>query len=74
LGVDPAFRRRGIAARLLAAYERGCIGEPLFVSTNESNHPMHELLNRSGYQRSGSVDNLDPGDPEVFYFKSSTRC
>jgi GNAT superfamily N-acetyltransferase len=44
LGVDPAFRRRGIAARLLAAYERGCIGEPLFVSTNESNHPMHELL------------------------------
>jgi hypothetical protein len=30
---------------------------------------MHALLARYGWSRSGEVDQLDPGDPEVFYVK-----
>jgi ribosomal protein S18 acetylase RimI-like enzyme len=69
LGVDPAFRRRGIAGRLLDAFESAWPGETLFTSTNESNIVMQELLTARGYVYSGRVDHLDPGDPERFYCK-----
>ena len=36
------------------------------VSCNESNQAMHTLLVASGYKVSGMVENLDPGDPELF--------
>lgn len=73
LGVDRAFRRRGLAARLMEEFERACPGEPLFTSTNSSNAPMHALVARLGYVRSGWVENLDPGDPEIFYFKKRAQ-
>lgn len=69
LGVDPAFRRRGIAGQLLDAFESGSLGETLFTSTNESNLVMQELLTARGYVYSGRVEHLDPGDPERFYCK-----
>jgi hypothetical protein len=28
---------------------------------------MQSLLQKLGYKRSGAVDDLDPGDPELFY-------
>gem|GEM_PF-5850403 len=31
--------------------------------------PMQLLLEKSGYSLSGFIDNLDPGDPELVYFK-----
>ena len=40
----------------------------LFTSTNQSNTPMQALLALLGYVRSGVIDNLDPGDPELVYF------
>jgi GNAT superfamily N-acetyltransferase len=69
VAADPAVRRHGLATRLIAAFEAATPGEPRFVSTNASNAPMHALLAKLGYVRSGQVENLDPGDPEVFYFK-----
>jgi hypothetical protein len=49
--------------------ERNCKTIKLFTSTNESNKPMQELMIKMGYQPSGTVYNLDEGDPELFYFK-----
>lgn len=65
-------RRRGVASALMANIEIGFDGDRLFVSTNESNQTMRELLVKRGYRVSGMVENLDPGDPELFFviFKS----
>ncbi len=71
LGVDPLYRRRGIAAHLLRIFEARTLGEPLFVSTNASNVAMQALLTSLGFVLSGQVDNLDPGDPELFFFKAA---
>jgi len=71
VGVDPAFRRRGVGVLLMRGFETGCRGESLFTSTNESNRPMQALLARLGFLPSGRVENLDPGDPELFYFKAA---
>lgn len=31
---------------------------------------MQRLLERLGYERCGSIENLDPGDPELVYSKA----
>jgi len=67
------FRRRGIALSLLGAAENACRTSKLFTSTNASNVPAQALLRKSGFSRSGVVDNLDPGDPEYIYFKEVRR-
>ncbi|MGU3471007.1 GNAT family N-acetyltransferase [Paenibacillus sp. D51F] len=65
--VDPDDRRSGVGRSLMAAWEAGFPGEKLFTSTNESNMPMQLLCEAMGYVRSGIVDNLDEGDPEIIY-------
>ncbi|MDP3853585.1 GNAT family N-acetyltransferase [Phenylobacterium sp.] len=65
----PAARRQGVASALMAEIERVHAGLKLFVSTNVSNTVMQDLLARRGYLPSGRVDNLDPGDPELFYVR-----
>ena len=45
----------------------------LFTSTNLSNKPMQLLLAKLGYTLSGYIENLDPDDPELVYFKLSGR-
>ncbi|WP_332774304.1 GNAT family N-acetyltransferase [Phenylobacterium sp.] len=65
----PAARRRGVAAALLTEIERVHAGQKLFVSTNVSNTIMQGLLSCRGYLPSGQVDNLDPGDPELFFVR-----
>jgi ribosomal protein S18 acetylase RimI-like enzyme len=69
LGVDPAFRRQGIATRLLAQFEQHWRGESVFTSTNATNRTMRALLDGLGYRPSGRIDNIDPGDPEMIYCK-----
>ena len=69
LYVDTSQRRKGIATALISALEAECSAEKLFISTNRSNRPMHALLNKLGYAEVGVVDELDEGDPEVFYVK-----
>lgn len=63
-------RRRGIGMALMRSAEEDCAGSKLFTSTNESNVAMQQLSERLGFVRSGRIDNLDEGDPEIVYFKA----
>ena len=67
--VDPDYQRRGIGSALMRAVEARFPGEKLFTSTNASNLKMQALCERLGYVRSGYIENLDEGDPEIIYFK-----
>ncbi len=67
LHVHPDHRRSGIGTALVRHAEALCQSDRIFTSTNESNLPMQSLLQNLGYKRSGMVDDLDPGDPELFY-------
>jgi GNAT superfamily N-acetyltransferase len=67
--VHPDFRRRGLATALMRAAELDCQTGKLFTSTNHSNIPMQQLCERLGFIRSGYVENLDEGNPELIYVK-----
>ena len=67
--VHPDFRRRGLATALMRAAELECQAPKMFTSTNQSNLPMQQLCDRLGYVKSGYVENLDEGDPELIYMK-----
>jgi ribosomal protein S18 acetylase RimI-like enzyme len=67
--VDERQRRHGIGAELMRHIEAICVEAKLFTSTNESNTPMKRLCEKLGFVRSGRIENLDEGDPEVIYFK-----
>ena len=67
--VHPDFRRRGLATALMRAAELDCQTGKLFTSTNQSNIPMQRLCDRLGFVKSGYVENLDEGDPEIIYVK-----
>ena len=69
LVVSPVLRRRGFGSDLMRHMESECRTEKLFTSTNESNTPMRSLLAKLGYSSSGVIHNLDPGDPELVFFK-----
>ena len=69
LYVHPEFRRQGIGSELIRHVETICQTEKLFTSTNESNVSMQNILRKLGYVRSGTIENLDEGDPEWLYFK-----
>ncbi|MCG8435689.1 MAG: GNAT family N-acetyltransferase [Gammaproteobacteria bacterium] len=67
LMVRPDRRRSGIGSELVRHVEGLCASDRIFTSTNESNLPMQSLLRKLGYKLSGKVDDLEPGDPELFY-------
>ena len=69
LYVHPKFRRRAIASELVHYFVKKCRTAKLFTSTNQSNLPMQQLLEAHGFVRSGFIENLDEGDPELVYFK-----
>lgn len=71
--VHPEQRRKGVASALMQHIERIVPTDRLFTSTNESNAPMQALCERLGFVKSGWIDNLDEGDPEIVYFKRLTR-
>jgi ribosomal protein S18 acetylase RimI-like enzyme len=66
-------RRRGVGVRLLSAAEATCTTPKLFTSTNVSNHPMQQLLQRAGWSAVGLLHGLDDGDPELFYLCPPNR-
>lgn len=67
--VHPDFRRSGIATALLQRIESACTGEKLFTSTNQSNTVAQAVYEKNGFVKSGFIDNLDEGDPEIVYYK-----
>ncbi|NHQ92039.1 GNAT family N-acetyltransferase [Janthinobacterium lividum] len=62
-------QRRGVGVRLLAAAEAACTTAKLFTSTNQSNLAAQRLFASAGFVRSGQIDHLDEGDPELVYVK-----
>jgi GNAT superfamily N-acetyltransferase len=69
LVVHPKRRRSGVASALIRAIEARSPTSKLFTSTNESNTVMQAVCEALGFVRSGIVENLDEGDPEIIYFK-----
>jgi ribosomal protein S18 acetylase RimI-like enzyme len=67
--VHPNHRRRGVATALIRHIESICPTEKLFTSTNESNLTAQRVFEALGFVRSGCIENLDEGDPEIVYFK-----
>ena len=63
----PNRRRMGIASALLSDIETSLDDDRFFVSANESNTVMKDLLVSRGYRITGMVENLDPDDPEIFF-------
>lgn len=68
------LRSSGYGSKLLAFLEGQSQSNDLFTSTNESNSHMQHVLEKLGYERSGVIHNLDPGDPEIVYVKRSVRA
>ena len=69
LMVDPNHRRQAVGTTMLRYFFASCPTPKLWTSTNLSNLPMQRLLAREGFILSGVIDNIDPGDPELFYLK-----
>lgn len=69
LVVHEDHRRRGVASALIRAVEARSPTPKLFTSTNQSNTAMQAVCESLGFVRSGVIENLDEGDPEVIYFK-----
>ncbi len=67
--VHPSFRRQGFGTALMQHIEPIYTPGKLFTSTNESNKEMQQLCEQLGYIRSGIIENLDEGDPDLIYFK-----
>lgn len=69
LYVHQQFRCQGIGSALIRHLVNKCYTPKLFTSTNQSNVPMQRLLAKLEFARSGFIENLDEGDPELVYFK-----
>jgi GNAT superfamily N-acetyltransferase len=66
--VAPGWRRRGLGRALMQAALQNATTSRVFVSTNESNTPMRQLLHSEGWTPSGTLTGLDEGDPEHVFF------
>lgn len=71
--VSPSERKKGVAKALIYVFENISPTEKIFSSTNLSNEVMHNLFHSLGYIKSGTVENLDEGDPEIIYFKHLSK-
>jgi ribosomal protein S18 acetylase RimI-like enzyme len=66
--VAPGWRRQGVGRALMRAALRSASTTRVFVSTNESNTPMRELLHSERWTPSGVLIGLDEDDPEHVFF------
>jgi len=71
---DEKYRNQGLGPKLIGALERQSKSKSLFISTNQSNVHMQRVLESLGYEPSGIIHNLDPGDPELVYVKRGLRA
>lgn len=68
--VSPTKRRKRYASSLINHFVSMSPTMKIFSSTNQSNEKMKEVFNLNGFVKSGTIENLDEGDPEIIYFKS----
>lgn len=66
-------RRHGVGSAILRTLESQCAAVKLFTSTNASNEPMQKLLEKLGFIKSGYIENLDEGDPEIVFIKRYSK-
>jgi len=70
LFVSKDSRRIGVGTSLIRYVESQCEASTvLFTSTNQSNIAMQNMMKKLEFSRTGYVENLDEGDPELFYCK-----
>ena len=69
--VKPTERRKGHATSLIEYFLSKSPTKKVFSSTNNSNKDMQEVFKSIGFIRSGMIENLDEGDPEIIYFKNT---
>ena len=69
--IKPTERRKGYATSLMKYFFSISPTKKIFSSTNRSNKRMQEVFKANGFIQSGFVENLDEGDPEIIYFKST---
>lgn len=68
--VAATARRLGAGRALVLHLSQKFHDKKLFTSTNRSNLAMRHLLQSLGFDESGFVDNLDPGDPELIFYRA----
>lgn len=68
LVVDPTYRRQGVATALIGEFMKNSITPECWTSTNVSNQNMLSLLRKLEWIESDHIEELDPGDPDIFFF------
>jgi GNAT superfamily N-acetyltransferase len=71
LFVARGWRRKGVGRALMRAALGSATTPRVFVSTNESNAAMRELLRGEGWTPAGVLTGLDEGDPEHVFFQDT---
>jgi GNAT superfamily N-acetyltransferase len=66
--VRPSSRRQGTATLLIAHFQKMSSTSECGTSTNQSNRAMISLLRKLGWHESDHLEELDPGDPELFFY------
>lgn len=66
LCVDPKFRQKGFAGKLLDYVEQKCADEKLFTSTESNNLTMLKVFSKRGYLVSGVIENIQEKSEIVF--------
>ena len=70
--VAPGARRRGVGSALVEHVAATvAVGDRFFVSTNASNAAAQRLFDRLGFRRCGTIEEIDPGDPEWIYARDA---
>ncbi|QWU47307.1 GNAT family N-acetyltransferase [Bacillus sp. NP247] len=72
--VSPTKRRQGHASSLISYMLRHFPTQKIFSSTNESNTNMQKVFKANGFMRSGMIENLDEGDPEIIFHIKKLRA
>lgn len=65
--IKEEFRNKKIANQLIQSKIKTCQTQKLFTSTNQSNIPAQKLFETNGFIKSGFIEGLDEGDPEIIY-------
>jgi N-acetylglutamate synthase-like GNAT family acetyltransferase len=73
MAVAVNVRRKGVGSTLLERVVDSSSTDRVFTSTNRSNTPMIDLLEKAGWQFSGELTGIDEDDPELVYYLDSLR-
>jgi len=68
--IEKAYRGKGIRGKAINLICNQSNTNKVFTSTNASNIPMQQVLNKIGFTFSGKLIGLDYRDPELFYYKT----